>query len=84
MKGVAVYEVAMVNEYKPNTSVSFNLEGMRWHIESVLSFYLPTWFLLVMVMICVGLLVWMVKEIKASRVHGHRGGGYPLVCQWPR
>ncbi|CAE7464486.1 GIP [Symbiodinium pilosum] len=78
MKGVTAYEVVMVNEYEPNTSGSFSLEGMRLHIESVLSFYLPTWFLLLMVMVGVCFVAWIIREIGASRDHGREGGGYGL------
>ena len=78
MKGVTAYEVAMVNEYEPNTSGSFNLEGMHLRIESVLSFYLPTWFLLLMVMVGVCFVAWIIREIGMSRDHGRGGGGYGL------
>ena len=78
MKGVTGEENVMVNEYEPNTSGSFNLEGMHLHIESVLSFYLPTWFLLLMIMVGVCFVAWVVKEIGANRVYGHGGGGYVL------
>ena len=78
MKGVTGYEIAMVNEYEPNTSGSFNLEGMHLRIESVLSFYLPTWFLLLMIMVGVFFVAWIIREIGASRDHGRWGSGYGL------
>ena len=78
MKGAAAYEVAMVNENEPNTSINFNLEGVHLHVESVLSLFLPTWFLLVMIVGFGLLCAWLVREFRMSCVRKLVEDGYGM------
>ena len=75
VKGAAASEVTVVSANEPHTSTSFNLE-CRMRVASILSLYLPTWFLLLMVVVCDGLRGWIVREIRMRRVHVQGRGGY--------